>query len=364
MLIGAVTSLCLLAVNLAYWLVGYQIAFGHWICAALLPIAIGFLIGKVRPSNIVSAPVVVPSMGSDDEVVVEAPQTATEEIKPSESSIAQNLEAIADVREAIITIGNNARNVNVASKERIQTMDGLVEKAMGLKSDFSTMVSQTSENLDQLGKTDGKLGRIKSFVEDGLVRTKSNVDTAEKLKSAVSEFSTKFEAIDELAATILNISAQTNLLALNATIEAARAGEAGRGFSVVASEVKQLASSTDHAAQSIATILNEVVDAIKEIQTVTENISDSMRVNSEINDQSLEQTDDVMQTIKAVVSDVDEILASLSRSNETFDDIVSHVKNGKEESASAVKGSATNIGIADNVVEIIDTQLVEKPNAA
>ena len=181
------------------------------------------------------------------------------------------------------------------------------------------------------------------------------------MKTAVSEFSTKFESIDELAATILNISGQTNLLALNATIEAARAGEAGRGFSVVASEVKQLAASTDHAAQSIATILNEVLDAINEIESVAENISEAMRLNSDVSDQSLEQTDDVMQTVKIVAGDFDKILISLSKSNETFDGIVSHVKDAREETAAAIKGSATNMGIADSIV---DSQFIEKQAAS
>ena len=67
-----------------------------------------------------------------------------------------------------------------------------------------------------------------------------------------------------------------------------------------------------------------------------------------------------MQTVKIVADDFDKILNSLSKSNETFDGIVSHVKEGREETAAAIKGSATNMGIADSIVGIIDSQLVEK----
>ncbi|MEP1442663.1 MAG: methyl-accepting chemotaxis protein [Hyphomicrobiales bacterium] len=331
---------------------------------AVVPIALGLFLGKKQQTN--KEPMASEALSSEPirEAIIRAPSSALEEANAPNSPSAQTDDAVSDVRKAVVTIGNNARNVNAATKERVETMDAVIDKAADLKSSFSVMVSQTSENLELLGETDGKLGRVKTFVQDSLVRTKTNVETAVKLKTAVSEFSTKFESIDELAATILNISGQTNLLALNATIEAARAGEAGRGFSVVASEVKQLAASTDSAAQSIATILSEVLDAINEIETVAESISEAMRLNSDVSDQSLEQTDDVMRTVKIVADDFDKILASLSKSNETFDGIVSHVKDGREETAAAIKGSATNMDIADSIVGIIDTQLVEKQVAA
>ena len=361
---GLITSVSLTAVQMAYWFSGHQIHYGQWIAVAVVPIALGLFLGNRQWVNHEPAASEMPVDELASDTVYDVPHNVDEDAETPHTSNTQNTEAALDVRKAVVTIGNNARNVNAASKKRIETMENVVDKAMDLKSNFSTMVEQTSQNLDMLGKTDDKLGRIKNFVEDGLARTKNNIEITGKLKAAVSEFSTKFEAIDELATIILNISGQTNLLALNATIEAARAGEAGRGFSVVASEVKQLASSTDHAAQSIATILNEVLDSITEIETVTDNISQAMRLNSEVSDQSLEQTTAVMESIKTVADDFDKILISLSNSNETFDGIVSHVKDSKEESKAALKGSATNIGIADGVVDIIDSQFIEKQVAS
>lgn len=293
---------------------------------AVAPIALSLFFSKKQQANKEPQISETPPDELIHEAIIEASASTHEETEAPHSPIAQTDEAVSDVRKAVVTIGNNARNVNAATKERVETMDAVIDKAVDLKSNFSVMVSQTSD----------------------------------KLKTAVSEFSTKFESIDDLAATILNISGQTNLLALNATIEAARAGEAGRGLSVVASEVKQLAVSTDHAAQSIATILSEVLDAIKEIETVAESISEAMRLNSDVSDQSLEQTDDVMQTVKIVADDFDKILSSLSKSDETFDGIVSHVMDGREETAAAIKGSATNMDIADSIVGIIDAQLVNK----
>ena len=105
-------------------------------------------------------------------------------------------------------------------------------------------------------------------------------EIAQNADQLVGQLSTGASRIGDVVKLIRAIAEQTNLLALNATIEAARAGEAGRGFAVVASEVKTLASQTAKATEEIATQIGaiqgstaEAVEAIRQIGGVMGDIS-------------------------------------------------------------------------------------------
>jgi len=102
---------------------------------------------------------------------------------------------------------------------------------------------------------------------------RSVAGSAEGANSRMTELSNSAGKIGEVLGFIQDIAEQTNLLALNATIEAARAGEAGKGFAVVASEVKQLASQTEKATGDIniqiAGIQASVMDAVKEVKEIS-----------------------------------------------------------------------------------------------
>ena len=82
------------------------------------------------------------------------------------------------------------------------------------------------------------------------------------------------EEIDLLTSTILSITSQTNLLALNAAIEAARAGEAGRGFSVVAEEIRKLAEDSTQAVNQIQKVTQDVKSSVKNLSSNSEKILD------------------------------------------------------------------------------------------
>jgi methyl-accepting chemotaxis protein len=107
----------------------------------------------------------------------------------------------------------------------------------------------------------GSIHEISRQVSQSTDITRSASEDARRANEMVNGLAASSNKIGEVVSLINNIAAQTNLLALNATIEAARAGEAGRGFAIVASEVKDLAGQTARATEEIASQISEVQTA-------------------------------------------------------------------------------------------------------
>lgn len=132
-------------------------------------------------------------------------------------------------------------------------------------------------------------------VQKGVEVVRNIVDLMRKLEQEIQSASDSLSAlnkqadqIDNIVSTISNIAGQTNLLALNATIEAARAGEQGRGFAVVADEVRQLATKTNASTSEIAGVIQKnvelAIEASRSMEASHEQVSNSTAFIEELND--------------------------------------------------------------------------------
>lgn len=263
-------------------------------------------------------------------------------------------------------------------QQRKAEMQEMADKFEAAISDVARSVSQASSQMqlyaEKLAQSSAQTGDLAKSVAASAQEASHNVATvsaaAEELSASVSEITRQVlqsshvsktaveqahhtnQIVETLADSTSKIGAvvqligeiaeQTNLLALNATIEAARAGEAGKGFAVVASEVKNLASQTAKATEDITTLIGnvqsvvgEVVQAIGGITSTISNVGEiSVSISAAVDEQST-ATLDISRSIQAASQGTQEVSASITE--------VSDEASQSQLVAADVLGSAQNM---------------------
>jgi methyl-accepting chemotaxis protein len=182
--------------------------------------------------------------------------------------------------------------------------------------------TQTASNMQAVAagaeELAASVSEISRQAADALSISTKAVAQADETNTIVSGLAQAAQKIGDVVKLINNIAEQTNLLALNATIEAARAGEAGRGFAVVASEVKSLATQTSKATEEIsgqiAEVQNSTTSAVTVIETISQTISRINEISAAIAASVEEQssvTQSISQNMQVAARGVSDINASV-----------------------------------------------------
>ena len=189
------------------------------------------------------------------------------------------------------------------------------------------------------------------IVEQSLQSIESVRDASLSLKEDMALLNEHAQAISRIMAVISDIADQTNLLALNAAIEAARAGEAGRGFAVVADEVRKLAektmASTTDVGNAIAAIQNSTTKSMEGVDNAVRQIGQA----TDFAGQSGKALEEIVSTVEATADQVNAIATASeeqSAASEEINQSISHISSMSHQTAEAMAGAAQAVsGLAD-----------------
>jgi len=205
------------------------------------------------------------------QAVAEKLSTATEQVA---SAIAEANSAVVELEKTTHTIAAGAEQASTAAEESRAAINQ-IEKASDNASARAEASLQIVNELQALAKT--TTVDLVSLIKGVSDSADANLESAKM----VGELERQSEEIGKIVHAVARIADQTNLLALNAAIEAARAGEHGKGFAVVADEVRNLAEMSEKSARGIQEVVNEIQNQVKVVASDTESAGKKGREEAE-----------------------------------------------------------------------------------
>ena len=237
---------------------------------------------------------------------------------------------VAQTSGTFMETSKNIQSAVVEIEDGVNKLDSNSDNCMNQMDSLSGKINNVSSNADEIEKLTNITGEtISAGISSVQSLTKSAESTAEITRNVITsieELEEKSKSIGHIVSAINEIAEQTNLLSLNASIEAARAGEAGRGFSVVAEEIRKLADQCLASSSQISLIVNEIIGKTGQVVEI------ARQAETVVSSQS-----GAVEETTASFRHIDELVAQLLQALETIINNVQEMNGARNETLTAIE---------------------------
>ncbi len=300
--------------------------------------------------------------------------TGNDEISIMSRSMKKFLEVMKETIGTIVEmsnkIDNQAKNSNEISgtlhesasgqaeamTQMHQSMDELAESIGVIAENATTLANVVSDTNESGEQAIENIKETMTEADNGRMSMKQVTNSMEEMKQSMNILENSIkgvgaaaEKIDNITSTIREIADETNLLALNANIEAARAGDAGRGFSVVATQIKSLAETSGSAAEEISKLISDVTSMINGTVDQSQHSVEQIYVSSEMVNKASDQFNNIFESIERTNGIIRSMIGKVREANDVASNMAAITE---EQSASAEEIESTAVSVqelADNV---------------
>ena len=302
------------------------------VITALLLLVMGSIVAPIK--NLIFAAKNLTE--GDGDLTIRLDASANDEIAEANHHINNFIEKVQTLLVGIInsssensTISDNlaktANEVGKRSEVENSELNQVVSDTSVMKDDLTKSIIEAEVGKENLVRSNENLEITKKDVLTLVEKVQDNSQVQQDLARSLSQLSTDAAQVKNVLSVISDIADQTNLLALNAAIEAARAGEHGRGFAVVADEVRKLAEHTQKSLAEINATVNVIVQAISDSSNQMDSNSKEMEALADISNHVGEKINETAQIMLQSTKMSENILNGYKENADKTDRIINKI---------------------------------------